>query len=531
MTKLKLKQRIVSLILLIFVVFQINVFAAGQLDEVKDIIKYYYVENVDESKLNANTAIDLIKSIGDPYSAYFTSNDFENFIGSINQSYVGIGVTVEKCEEGILITGVFDNSSAKQVGILPGDIIFEVNGVSISSKSLEEAITLIRGEEGTYVDLKIKRASEVFNFHLKRTKIEIATAKGELIDGHVGYISLTSFGENTNSEFVSAYNSLKARGADIFVLDIRNNGGGFLYTAVEILSNFIGDNTCVILKDKYGTQTKLKSDVIPNKLINDRFILLTNENSASASEILAAALKDYNKALIIGKRTYGKGTAQSFFELSNGDVIKLTTQKFYSPYGNEINKVGVLPHINVDEDIEKVALQLTAKEPTTDKTNYVKLVINGKNYYVNLKDEVYFNKLIDKINNADIYIGVKNEWIKKDLNYYKQKENAFVELKNDINNQLIEMQKKEIEQKKKEEQKNLNTNSSNQPNNIVPKKYGYVAISALNSRQLPTTKGKIMFVLKRNTKFEILGSSNGWYKIKYNNKIAYVYGKYVKTVK
>ncbi|WDC84959.1 PDZ domain-containing protein [Caloramator sp. mosi_1] len=211
MTKYSLKQRIISIFILFFIVFQLNVFAAGQIDEVKDIIKNYYVENVDDSKLNVNTVDDLFKNIGDPYSTYFTSDDFESFVDSINQSYVGIGVSVEKCEEGVLITGVFDNSSAKQAGVLPGDIIIEVNSVSISNKSLEEAILLIRGEEGTFVNLKVKRGSETLNFYLKRTKIEIATAKGQLIDGHIGYISLTSFGENTNAEFLNEYNSLKSK--------------------------------------------------------------------------------------------------------------------------------------------------------------------------------------------------------------------------------------------------------------------------------------------------------------------------------
>ncbi|WP_242823444.1 S41 family peptidase [Thermobrachium celere] len=515
--RLNLKQKIVSFLIVIMVLFQLNVFAEAQLEEVKEIIKNYYVENVDDSKLNVNSVEELINNLNDPYTAYFTKDEFDSFIGSINQSYVGVGIVVEKCEEGILITSVLDNSSAKQAGILPGDVIVEINGLSIVDRSLEDAISLIRGEEGTYVNLKVKRDNQILSFNLKRLKIELATVKGSLIDGHVGYINLMSFGENTNSEFLSVYNNLKSKGADFFILDVRNNGGGFLYTAVEILSNFIGSNTCVVLKDKYGFQTKVKNDVVPSRLINERFILLTNGNSASASEILAAALKDYNKALIIGNRTFGKGTAQSFFVLSNGDILKLTTQKFYSPNGNEINKIGVLPHIRIYEDIDKVALMLTEREPVADKTNYVKLVINGKMYYINLKNDTYFNKLISSINNCEMYIGVKNYWVKRDLNYYKQKENAFVEVKRDINNKIKEIEKYHTVDAAKKS--NFNT------------KYGYVAVSKLNFRQIPKLKGKVLFVLNKGTKFEILESSMGWYKIKYNNRIAYVYGKYIKLTK
>ncbi|SHE27841.1 MULTISPECIES: S41 family peptidase [Caloramator] len=527
-------KRLIALLMVFFFFLTSNVIANEFIDEIKDTIRGNYLYNFDETKFDGSNIKESIKNLGDIYSEYFFADEFDNYLETLNGGYVGIGVSLEKGEYGILITGVFENSSAKQSGILPGDIIVEVDGVDVKNKSLEDVIVSIRGKEGTYVKLKIKRKSDLLEYNLKRTKISTTTVRGQIINGHIGYISLFSFEENTNTEFLNVYNSLKSKGADIFILDVRNNGGGFIDSAVKVLSNFIGNNNSVILTDKNGIQTKIKSDVVPSKLINDRFILLTNENSVGSTEIIAAALKDYNKALIIGNKTYGKGTLQDYFELSNGDVIKLTTHKLYSPYGKEINKVGVLPHIYIENDIYEVAMQLTEKEPALDKTNYVKFIINGKNYYVYLNDEIHFNKLMSVISNCDMYIGVKNNWIKKDLNYYKQKENPFIEIKKDISNLLLELQKREIEQKKKEQEKNnIQNNQSNTilQNKIVTKKYGYVSISRLNFRQLPSKKSKILFVLKRNTKVDILGSINGWYIISYKYKLAYVYGKYIKIAK
>lgn len=520
MLKNKLKQKISLFFTLLFLIFTFTA-SASSLDDAKYYIKKYYVENISDEKLNADNIPDLIKNLNDPYSGYFTRDEFQDFIGLINQSYVGIGVTIEKHQDGLVVTGVFDNSPAKKVGIKAGDVIFEVDGTSIKGMEIEKATSLIKGKENTYVEIKVKREGEILVFNIMRQKIEIATAKGELLDGHIGYIQMTSFGQTTKNEFLNAYNSLKQKGADIFILDIRDNGGGFLQTAVEILQQFIGDKTAVILKDKYGNEQNIYGSK-PVKLINDRFILLINKNSASASEVTAAALKDYNKALLIGTRTFGKGTVQNFFELEDGDVLKLTIQKFYSPKDNEINKVGVTPHIYTEEDAKKIALMLAAKKPVSDNTGYVKFVINGVEYFTKLNNKDEFNKFINLLDECDFYIGYKNTWIKKNINDYWQVDDAYTKILSEVN----ELKK----------QDNNNSNQTKPETNTKPKvkadnrKYGYVNISKLNLRLGPSTKYKAAAVLNKDVKVEVLGVDGNWVKVNYNGKVGYVYKKYL-TIK
>lgn len=393
------------------------------LDQGREIIKDYYLETVPASVLNAPTLEEIVKGLNDPYSHYFTAKEYADFVDSINNSFCGIGVTMEVVPEGAKVLTVVDGAPAMKAGVLAGDIIIEADGHSLAGLSNEEIVSYVRGEAGTSVDIKVKRGQTSLEFKIVREQITLPTVSGKILNNNIGYIDLSSFGDNTGAEFASVLSGMK--NVDSYIIDLRNNGGGYISTAADIAGYFIGSNPLVKLTDKAGnnyTENALSHQVISDKPI----IFLVNENTASASEILSAAVKDYDKAFFIGTKTYGKGVAQGMFGLSDGSVLKLTVYKFVSPEGHEINKVGITPNLML-EDTSKDAVDplktaevlLSSSQSNSNKTGVTKLVLGSKSFEISheiLQSSDYkqaSDYLMNNVANADNkYLWSNGQWVK-----------------------------------------------------------------------------------------------------------------------
>ncbi|NLB88555.1 MAG: S41 family peptidase [Syntrophomonadaceae bacterium] len=353
------------------------------LDEVKYILKHYYVDEVSSEVMGASSIDECLEILGDEHTKYWTEADYRNFLGYVEPQFGGLGIYIEAVDEGIKVVSVIEGTPAKLVGIKAGDIILSVNGISLKGKSAEEAQKFLKGLPGSKANLIIKRANILFRCMVIRAVIDLPTVTGELINNHIGYISINSFGQNTVKEFDNYVRTMDEQ-ADAWIIDLRDNTGGYFDTARFLAGYFIGDKTALLMEER-GDISEYKA-FKQSYIIEEPVIVLINGNSASSSEILAAALQDHEKALLIGENTYGKGSVQSVFELSNGDFIKVTVARFYSPLNNRINGVGIKPDIEVKEmDAKKVAELLFSSSPKVEVTDNVKSInIQGFEYKVDM---------------------------------------------------------------------------------------------------------------------------------------------------
>jgi carboxyl-terminal processing protease len=407
--------------------FSFNVQAADSslLNEARSIIKDNYVSTVPDSVLNSSTIEDMVKGLNDPYSQYFSKQQGEDFVNAIDNKMCGIGIYMEMVQEGVKVTEVIETSPAENIGILKGDIIVSADGQSLAGLDAAKAASYIKGEAGTSVTLKVKRGDSFLNFSVRRREISIPTVTGKMLNDHTAYIDITSFGEDTADLFTQKLQELRMKNPDNYIVDLRYNGGGYMITALDIAGNFIGENPAITIEDRDGQKTRYLAE---NKgsTIDKPIMFLVNEYTASASEILSAAVKDYKKAFFIGTTTYGKGVAQQMFPLSDGSTLKLTVEKFYSPMGNVIQKVGISPDFQVkDVDSLAVAELFSGKcRNNVDKRGFVKVNIGGIDYELDLniaKDENHwaaFKYIISKASQDNVYVGTEKGWVKATPDYF-----------------------------------------------------------------------------------------------------------------
>lgn len=418
---------ILALLIFFIASFSYRVQASSSvIDEARQIIKDNYVSQVPDSVLNQPTIEDIIKGLNDPYSAYFSKSDEQDFLNAIDNRTYGIGIYVEIVAEGVEVRDVIDNSPAKEVGIKAGDIIISANGQSLAGLTADKATSYIKGEAGTKVDLKIKRDSSFINITAERREITLPTVEGELLNNHTAYIDIVSFGEDTAELFSQKLQELRMKNPDNYIIDLRNNGGGYMSTALDIAGNFIGENPAITIEDRDGNKARYSAENTGN-VIDKPIIFLVNQYTASASEILSAAVKDYGKAYFIGTTTYGKGVAQQMFDLSDGSSLKLTVEKFYSPMGSTIQKVGVSPDFQVPDDVDSLAVAdlFSGKcKNDVDKSGYIKVDEGGKEFEIDLnpaKDDKHwaaFNYILNKVSTDNVYLGTSNGWVKAPQDYF-----------------------------------------------------------------------------------------------------------------
>lgn len=337
----------------------------------KALLKQNYLYDFTDDQIYEGSLKGMFANLGDPYTSYYSPDEFSKLMETLNGRYQGIGVSVQASKEGyIKAISVFDNSPAKEAGIMPGDYITKVNGTAFGAAQLEEAVAEIKGEPGTSVNLTILRVEEnstnskEFDVKVDRADVNVDTIDDDIveIDGKkIGYIHIMAFDDVTWNDFSESFNRLKSQDIDGLILDVRNNPGGALDVVINIADNFLDEGTIVTTKEKDGSETVEKSnadfDDIPLTIIQ-------NENSASASEILAGALKDRGRAKVVGTQSFGKGVVQKIFNLQNGAGAKITISEYFTPDGTQINKVGVTPDIEVEADED---FDISKKDLANDK--------------------------------------------------------------------------------------------------------------------------------------------------------------------
>ncbi|MEG0856095.1 MAG: S41 family peptidase [Terrisporobacter sp.] len=315
------------------------------------LIEEGYYKEVSQDKLVDGALKGLFEGLEDPYSQYYTKDEFETLKEQTSGSFVGIGVYIGVNAEDnkITIISPIEGSPAHKAGIKSGDIVLAVDGEAVSSKQLDDVIKKIKGKENTDVKLTVQRDGKRLDFTVKRQTIVTKSVVSEVKDNDIGYLRITSFDENTYKEFKEHIDKLKELNIKGLVIDLRDNPGGLLDVCVDIADDLIGKGTIVYTKDNSGNKEYYKSD---DKELDLPIAVLINGGSASASEILTAALVDNNKAIAIGETSFGKGLVQSVKGLKDGTGYKLTTAQYYTPSGDYINKKGIQPKV-VEKDEEK----------------------------------------------------------------------------------------------------------------------------------------------------------------------------------
>ncbi|MER2171485.1 MAG: S41 family peptidase [Psychrobacillus psychrodurans] len=315
---------------------------ATPLDEVKNLVRVHYKGEIPSSIEEIDSIDDIMEQL-DPYSTYFTREEFEAYTNSINNTTTGIGVTIEEHVTGIQIVSTFEGGAAQQAGISPGDIILSIDGISTTGMAIQQASSIITGKEGTTVQLQVLKSNNTKEmYNLMRKKFTIPVVTKELLAGNIGYIGMNSFSDNGAVLVQKAKVDLQKLGATSFILDLRNNGGGYVHTAEELIGLF--PNSPDAFKIITTSESTLTKSAKQPSLFPANTKVLVNGYSASASEMTAAALLDQNSASLYGQKTYGKGSMQSFFSLSDGSILKLTIANFTGPKDTIIHKTGVNPH-------------------------------------------------------------------------------------------------------------------------------------------------------------------------------------------
>lgn len=330
--------------------------------ETYDAIKENYYKDVNDETL-INGAIDgMMKSLGDEHSMFFNKEDKKSFEDELSGTYYGIGAEIKQVnEDEVMINKVFDGSPAEKAGLKNGDIFISIDGKNTKGMSVSDIASKLKSESKDTATIIIKRDGKEKTFKVQKDNVNLLSVSSEMLDNKVGYISVSIFGERTYSQFKDALESLEKDDMKSLIIDLRGNSGGYLSTVTQMISEFVDSKTVIYqMKTREGIS---KYNAINDKKRNYKVIILVDENSASASEIMASAMKEQYGATLVGTTTFGKGTVQEPKDLSNGTLIKYTIQEWLTSNGNSINGVGVKP------DIEEKLGDSYVNNPTRENDN------------------------------------------------------------------------------------------------------------------------------------------------------------------
>jgi carboxyl-terminal processing protease len=343
--------------------------------EVLEKINKQYVDEIDQSEGMDSAINGLLQSL-DPYSSYMSPEIFQEMQTETSGEFGGLGIEVNMEAGVVKVITPIDDTPASKAGIKAGDYIVKIDNVQVQGKSLSEAVDLMRGLVGTEIELTVRRRGEkkALTFKITREIIEIQSVKSDLLENNIGYIRLTSFNDNSSDQIKEKIKKLKENeNLKAFILDLRNNPGGLLTQAIKISDFFLDNGEIVSTKSRKKSENRKwfarKGDITDGKTL----VVLINYGSASASEIVAGALKDHKRAILIGENSYGKGSVQSIIPLKNKGAIRLTVAKYYLPSGKSISEVGVRPDIEVNEEGDDFRI----KTDTDNQLNYAIKLLNG----------------------------------------------------------------------------------------------------------------------------------------------------------
>jgi carboxyl-terminal processing protease len=343
--------------------------------EVLEKINKEYVDEIDQSKSMDSAINGLLQSL-DPYSAYMSPETYNLMQTETSGEFGGLGIEVSMESGVVKVISPIDDTPASRAGIKAGDYIVKINDTQVQGKSLTEAVDLMRGPVGSGIELSIRRkgVKKTLTFNIIRQIIEVQSVKSDLLESNIGYIRLTSFNENSGSQIKKKIKELeKDSRVESYILDLRNNPGGLLSQAIKISDFFLNNGEIVSTKSRKPSENRRwfakEGDLTNGKTL----IVLINYGSASASEIVAGALKDHKRAILLGENSYGKGSVQSIIPLKNNGAIRLTVAKYYLPSGKSISEVGVSPDIEISE----ISDDFKIKTITDNQLNYAIKLLNG----------------------------------------------------------------------------------------------------------------------------------------------------------
>ena len=378
-------KKIKFLLLIFFSVFYLNkTVISAEIDiykkidlfgEVLEKINKEYVDEFNQSESMDSAINGLLQSL-DPYSSYMSPKIFDEMQTETSGEFGGLGIEVSMEAGVVKVISPIDDTPASRAGLKAGDYIVKINDVQVQGKSLSEAVDLMRGPVGSGIELTVRRRGErkALTFNIIREVIQVQSVKSEIIDENIGYIRLTSFNDNSSDQIEKQIKKLKKdKNLNSFILDLRNNPGGLLSQAIKISDFFLENGEIVSTKSRKKSENRKwfakKGDITDGKTL----LVLINYGSASASEIVAGALKDHKRAIIVGENSFGKGSVQSIIPLKNRGAIRLTVAKYYLPSGKSISEVGVRPDIEVNEKGDDFRI----KTDTDNQLNYAIKLLNG----------------------------------------------------------------------------------------------------------------------------------------------------------
>lgn len=314
--------------------------------------KSYLGEITDEEELIESAVKGYVAGLGDEYTEYLTKEEYEELMVTVNGNFVGIGVYMSKdIYENVIVLLPIEGSPAEEAGLKTGDIITKVNGEECTGVDLSIVANKVKGEEGTTVELEILRDGETLNKTIERRKVEINHINSEVLEDDIGYIQILAFDDGSSEEFETKSTELLAKNIKSLIIDVRDNGGGIVTEAINISELFIPKGKTIMIESDKDLNEEITKAKTESKINSDlEVIILTNENSASASEIFVGALRDNEIAKIVGTKTFGKGVMQEIVPVKSGGALKVTIEEFKTPNGNTINKKGIEPDIEIEDD-------------------------------------------------------------------------------------------------------------------------------------------------------------------------------------
>lgn len=323
----------------------------SKLEQLESLIEQLYIEDVDLTTVEDYAAEGMIAALGDRWSYYIPASEYQSYQEQSENAYVGIGITIIQAEDGsgLEVVEVQPEGPAMEAGMLPGDLITAIFDQTAAGMTTEEARNLVRGEEGTFVSITILRDNQELNLSVKRARIETVVASGQLLDGNIGLVTISNFDQRCAQESIAAMEDLLNQGAEKLIFDVRFNPGGYADELVKLLDYLLPEGNLFQTVDSMGRQTLDSSD---EKWLDVPMAVLVNADSYSAAEFFAAALQEYEAAVIIGEQTSGKGYFQNTFPLVDGSAVALSTGKYFTPKGVSLEGVGITPDIlsTVDEE-------------------------------------------------------------------------------------------------------------------------------------------------------------------------------------
>lgn len=340
---------------------------AAKIREIFSILETHFVGELDNDVLMDTMFTGLLYGVGDPYTSYMNRDALARFLENTEGRYAGVGIRVQPDFESnrIQVLQVFTGGPSYGSGLEPGDQILQVNGIEVFAEQQEEAVAMIRGTPGTSVNITLYRSftNSTFDVDIVRADVEVPTVEHRMIDNEIGFIRISNFDRVTYQQFMDALNALEAGGMRGLVLDVRNNPGGLLDTVVRITNELVPSGLIVYTENRHGEREEMHGN---DRQVDIPLVVLVNEHSASASEVLAGAVRDTGSGVLVGARTFGKGVVQSLFPLSDGSGIKVTVATYYTPNGISINGEGILPDVVVEKDRE-TSLRITTLEQWQDQ--------------------------------------------------------------------------------------------------------------------------------------------------------------------